>query len=161
MEQRVAGLGVTLILAASTTYADALDGRWRLNVARSHYGPGATPRQEETFVCASTKDILECTIDSRRVDGTRVLGTFAAAHDGTPHRATGIPDVDEVAVRRVDDYSTDATFSYKGRPVFGYRAIKSDDGQSLTIVSVDPTARTVLTSVVVYDRQSLARSGRE
>jgi hypothetical protein len=35
--------------------------------------------------------------------------------------------------------------------VFAYRAVRSDDGRSLTIVSVDPISRAVLNSVVVYD----------
>jgi len=141
-------------MVATMASADALEGRWRLNVERSHYGPGAKPRRQETFVCVSDKGILKCTIDSHRVDGARVVGAFAAAYDGKPSPATGIPDVDQVTLRRVDDFAADATFSFSGKPVFGYRAIKSDDGQSLTIVSVEPTARTVLTSVIVYDRQS-------
>ena len=87
------------------------------------------------------------------MDGKRVVGSFAAAYDGKPYATSGIPDIDRVSLQRVDDHVADAVFIYKGRPVFGYRAIKSDDGRSLTIVSVDPTTRAVLNSVVVYDRR--------
>src|SRR5262249_3005654 len=154
MRRRVVSLAAPLTILATIACADALDGQWVLNVERSHYGPGARPRRRETFVCASDKDVVECEIDSQRVDGTRVVGRFTAADDGTPRPAMGIPEVDQVTLRRVDDFAADATFSYRGKPVFGYRVVKSDDGQSLTIISVEPTSRAVLTSVIVYDRQS-------
>jgi hypothetical protein len=64
-----------------------------------------------------------------------------------------MPDADQVSLRRVDDFVADATFTYKGKPVFGYRAIRSDDSRSLTIVAVDPVSRVILNSVIVYDRQ--------
>lgn len=46
-----------------------------------------------------------------------------------------------------------AIFFLRGRPVFAYRAVRSEDGRSLTSVSVDPETKRVLTSVIVYDRQ--------
>lgn len=133
--------------------ADPLTGKWILNVGRTHYGGGAEPRKQETFACEAEKQLLRCTIKSQMLDGRRVQGTFTAAFDGQAYAAAGIPDVDRVSLRKIDDHVADATFTYKGRPVFGYRAIKSDDGRSLTIVSVDPTSRAVLNSTVVYDRQ--------
>jgi len=96
---------------------------------------------------------LKCTIESVRADGRKLVGTFTAPYDGKPHSTAGIPDVDQVTLQELDDFIADATFSYKGNPVFGYRAIRSDDGRSLTIVSVDPTTRVVRSSVVVYDRK--------
>jgi len=140
-------------MLVSLASADPLTGKWVLNVGRTHYGGGAEPRKHETFTCRADRQLVRCTVESERLDGRRVLGTFAAAYDGKPYSATGIQDVDHVSLQRVDDHVADATFTYKGRPVFGYRAIKSDNGGSLTIVSVDPTARTVLNSVVVYDRR--------
>lgn len=145
-------LCITLAMVVSVASADPLTGKWALNVGRTHYGGGAEPRKQETFTCEAEKQLLRCTITSERLDGKRIVGTFAAAYDGRPYATTGIPGVDRVSLQRVDDHVADATFSYKRRLVFGYRAIKSDNGRSLTIVSVDPTTHTVLNSVVVYDR---------
>lgn len=143
-----------MTLSITVAAADPLAGKWVLNVARTHYGGGADPRKQETFVCLANKEgRLQCTIESLRTDGRKLVGTFAAAYDGKPYPVAGIPDVDQMSLRRVDEFAADATFSYGGKPVFGYRAIQSDDGRSLTVVSVDPTTRAVLTSVVVYDRQ--------
>lgn len=142
-----------LLLGVIPASDDPLVGKWALNVARSHYGGGTEVRREETFTCEMDREIIKCTIESVRVDGRKLVGTFSAAYDGKPHPAAGIPDVDQVTLQRLNDFIVDATFSFKGKPVFGYRAIRSDDRRSLTVVSVEPTTRVVRSSVVVYDRK--------
>jgi hypothetical protein len=153
MKHRASTLCIALAMFGSVALADPLAGKWVLNVGRTHYGGGAEPRKQESFTCEPAKQLIKCTVLSDRRDGKRVVLTFAAAYDGKQYPTTGIPDVDRVSLQRVDDYIADATFTHKGRPVFGYRAIRSDDGRSLTIVSVDPSTRTILNSVVVYDRR--------
>ena len=153
MAVRVRIVCATLLLSVTAASADPLVGRWVLNVQRSHYGGGAEPRIEETFTCEVAKEALKCKIESVRAGGRKLVGSFTATYDGKPRPTIGIPDADEVILQKRDDYVADATFSYKGRPVFGYRAVRSDDGRSLTVVSVDPTTRVALNSVVVYDRR--------
>ena len=128
-------------------------GRWELNVGRSHYGGGATPRIRESFVCVRIAAGIQCTIDRVMADGRTSHGGFTAAYDGPGGATFGIADVDHVQLRRVNDAIADATFASHGRPVFGYRAVTAANGRSLTIISVNPTTRTVLNSVIVYDRQ--------
>ncbi len=144
---------VFMLVCTSALSADPLAGRWVLNRGKSHYGPGADPRKQETFNWETVGQGVKCTIRSVRTSGKTLLGGFVAAYDGRAYPATGIPDVDQVRLRRVDDFVADATFSYRGKLVFGYRAVRSDDGRSLTIVSVDPASSTILNSVVVYDRR--------
>lgn len=146
-------LCMTVVLSATAAFADPLAGKWTLNRERSHYGGGAEARAQETFTCQPNGELLKCTIKSVRADGQKFVGTFVAAYDGKPRVVVGMPEVDEVALQKFDDLVADAAFSYKGQPVFGYRAIQSDNGQSLTIVSVDPTTRIVRSSLIVYDRR--------
>ena len=153
MPLRVTSLCVALVLSVTTAFADPLAGKWKLNLERSHYGGGAELRRQETFTCQLDGELLKCTIDSVRADGRKLVGTFSASYDGKPHPVAGIPDVDQVALRKLDEFIADATFSYKGKPTFGYRAIRSDDGRSLAVVSVEPTTRVVGSSVVFYDRK--------
>lgn len=133
--------------------ADPLAGRWELNVARTHYGGGADPRQRELFVCTTTGAGVDCTIESTRSGGVVVVGGFAGKYGGPPAPTRGIPGVDRVRLVRVDGSIADATFSERGRPVFAYRAVRSANGNALTIISVEPESRAVLNSVVVYDRR--------
>ena len=153
MRALATSLCVTVVLSTTVASADPLTGTWILDLQRSQYGGGAEPRRQETLICRLDRDVLKCTIESVRANGRKLVGTFMAPYDGKPHPAVGIPDVDEVTLQKLDEFIADATFSYKGKPVFGYRAIRSDDGRSLTIVSVNPTTRVIQNSVVVYDRK--------
>jgi hypothetical protein len=137
--------------APSQSVSDALTGKWELNLARTHYGGGAEPRQRESFVCRLAGAVLTCTIDSVRERGQHVRGGFTAAYDGAPGPTRGMPDMDHVRLHRVSTTISDATFMFNGHAVFAYRAVRSADGKSLTITSVEPVTRAVLNSVVVYD----------
>lgn len=138
--------------AAGGGAEDPLAGAWELNLNRTRYGSGADPRKQETFICRPAADAVRCTIRSVRFDGQRVSGGFTARYDGTIGRVHGIPGIDEVRLRRTGDLSVDATFGLAGKPVFGYRAIRSAEGTSLTIMAVDPLTRARLASVAAYDR---------
>lgn len=141
------------VAAVPQPAVDPLSGKWELNVARTHYGGGAEPRQRETFVCKGSRNSVDCSIESERADRKRIVGGFTASYDGTSGSTWGIPDVDQVKLIRVSRFIADATFTLRGTPVFAYRAVQSADGRSLTIISVDPATRAVLNSVVVYDQR--------
>src|SRR5262245_22625452 len=130
-----------------------LVGDWRLNLQRTHYGTGVELRRDERFSCTVDHGKLHCIIQTTRADGHQLTGEFSAGLDGTKAKVTGIPDIDEVSLSLTRDSLMDATFLLRGTPVFGYRAMRSSDRQSLMIISVDPVTRRVLTTVVVYDLQ--------
>jgi hypothetical protein len=139
------------VAAVQQPAPNPLEGRWELNLARTHYGGGAEPRRRESFNCSADGPGVKCTIESERADGRTLLGAFTARYDGLPAPTAGIPEVDHVRLTRVSATIADATFTSQGRPVFAYRAVRATNGRSLTIISVDPTSRAVLNSVVVYD----------
>lgn len=130
-----------------------LVGSWQLNVGRTHYGPGVDRRRSEEMTCLDEKDQVRCVIRSVRADGHGITGQFTAPLDGSAAPVTGIPDVDEVQLRGAGSSLIDATFLSRGKPAFGYRALQSDDGRSLMILSVHPVTGASGTTVVVYDRR--------
>ena len=143
--------------AGGAQAAVALEGAWELDLQRSHYGPGVDRRRRERFTCAAEGGRLACTIRGERADGRVVVGRFTVALDGPPAPVAGVPDVDAVRLRAVSPSIVDATFSSRGAQTFGYRAYRSTDGRTLTLVAVDPTSRAALTSVVVYRRAEPGR----
>jgi len=136
-----------------TAAAPPLVGEWQLNLARTHYGSGVDRRRSERMSCAMVATELHCRIQSVRSDGRELTGAFAAVPDGPSAPVTGIPDIDEVRLRKPSATIIDGTFLSRGKPVFGYRAFQSDDGRSLMIVSVYPDTGGIATTVVVYDRR--------
>jgi hypothetical protein len=155
MRSRVVFLAAVLMSLSMATAAakrpDPLAGHWELNVKKSNYGGGAQRRTQESFTCEQQRNGVACSIHSTMEDGTKVNATFTALYDGSAARVTGLENVDEVRLERVSDTIASATFIHLGNYVYAYRATKSDDGKTLTVVSVDPVTRRRLKSVVVYD----------
>ena len=137
----------------SAREASPLIGSWELNVGRSHYGAGVDRRRRERMTCTAVEKGVRCVVESTRADGRALTGRFAASLDGSVAPVTGIPDVDQVRLQAPRASILDATFYSRGQPAFGYRALQSDDGRSLMIVSVDPVTRAAATTIVVYDRR--------
>jgi hypothetical protein len=133
--------------------ANPLLGAWTLNRGRTHYGVGVDQRVRETFACEASVGGVTCTIQSVRRDSSRVAGRFTAALDGVARPVAGISGIDQMTLRLAPGGAADATFSYRGTAIYAYRAFRGDDGRSLSIVSVAPDSRAVLTTIVVYDRQ--------
>jgi len=160
---RHTALALTLLVAMATRQQAAtvspahpaapLLGDWQLNLSRTHYGPNVDRRRRERMTCTAEAEKVRCVIRSIRSDGRELTGQFTASLDGVAGAVTGIPDVDAVQLRRPPVPLIDATFFFRGTPVFGYRAYQADDGRSLMIMSVDPVTRTAATTVVVYDRR--------
>ena len=147
----IAGSFAVTAQPATRSPRDPFVGRWELNLARTHYGGGAEPRRRETMLCVPAPGGTRCTIRSVRADGRTLVARFTARYDGAHATVTGLPEVNGVRLVRVDDSIVDATFDDRGRPVFAYRAVRSDDRRSLTIIAVDPVTRVPGHSVVVYD----------
>jgi hypothetical protein len=134
----------------------ALIGTWQLDLGRTHYGPGVDRRRRERMRCDVRERSLQCAVESVRADGREVTAGFTAPVTGVAAPVGGLADVDTVRLQTRQGGIVDATFSYRGRPTFGYRAYRSDDNATLVIVSVDPRTRVALTSVVVYGRAGTA-----
>ena len=160
---RHTAVALTLLVAMATRQqaqtvpvaraASPLLGDWQLNLGRTHYGPNVDRRRRERMTCTTEAEKVRCVIRSTRSDGRKLTGQFTASLDGVAGPVTGIPDLDEVQLRRPSASLIEAIFFFRGKPVFGYRAYQSDDGRSLMIISVDPVTRAAATTVVVYDRR--------
>jgi hypothetical protein len=158
--QRIPALIMFLVMSCSQRHRGeegaspwAIAGNWELNLARTQYGPSADSRRNEQFSCEASTTGLACHIDGERANGGHVAGRFTVQESGVAAPVCGVPEIDTVRLYAVSESITDATFSFRGSPAFGYRAYRSGDGGTLTVVSVDPASRAVLTTIVSYDRR--------
>jgi hypothetical protein len=147
---RVIPAFLALLSAQPGTPAAAILGNWTLNAAKSRYGGGAEQRKSETMVCGMDSD-THCSVISERANGKTVRMRFGGVTNGSPGWVTGADDLDQVILKHVDSNTLDATFLFKGKPAFAYRAVRSVDKKTLTITAVDTKTRAPLKSVVVYD----------
>src|SRR5437879_3013896 len=117
---QISVFGAKEVLAQPTRPTPAaIVGDWRLNLSRTHYGPGVDRRRGERFSCANEANQIRCVIRSIRADSHEVTGRFVVPMDGTGAPVKGIPDIDEVQLRRPTDAVVDATFLSRGRAVCG------------------------------------------
>ena len=139
--------GVALCLAADPNL-----GTWKLNEAKSKFGPGAT--KNFTVVYAPDGDNVKITVDGVDKDGKAVHSEWTGKYDGKDYPATGDSTSDSRVYKRVDDRTLDFTGKKDGKIVFTGRVAVAADGKSRTVTSTgtDSTGKKV-TSTSVYDKQ--------
>ena len=70
-------------------------GTWTLNVARSKYSPGPTPKSG-TVTFSAAGQAVKAVVDLVGTDGSKIHWEYTATLDGKPAPVTGNPDGDMV-----------------------------------------------------------------
>ena len=120
-----------LFFGTTAFAADAVDGTWNLNVAKSKFS-GTAPKSA-TRVYTESAD--GTTLDQKTVgaDGKEMPMHVTIAYDGKDHTATGNPDADSVAGKAIDAHTSDFTLKRGGKVVGSVHRVVSADGKMLTV----------------------------
>src|SRR6202049_3245526 len=104
-----------LFFGTSAFAADAVDGTWKLNVAKSKFS-GTAPKSA-TRVYTESAD--GPTLDQKMVgaDGKEMSMHVTLAYDGKEHPITGNPDADSGTGKAIDAHTTDVTLKKGGKVV--------------------------------------------
>lgn len=157
--RRLMQVAVLLLLATAHSLiaqqpAPAADnpliGTWTLVVAKSRYNPGPPPQsQTRTYeiVPRGTKTTVR-TIDA---DGQSTTVEFTTNYDSIEYRVMGSAGADGIAMKKIDDYTAEASLTHAGRVTGTARRVISPDGRTLTITFSD--VRGVVHNVAVYQKQ--------
>ena len=121
----------TLFLGATAFAADAVDGSWKLNVAKSKFS-GTAPKSG-TRVYAESAD--GTTLDQKLVgaDGKEASMHVTLTYDGKERPITGNPDADSGAGKAIDAHTSDFTLKMGGKVVGSVHRVVSADGKVLTV----------------------------
>jgi hypothetical protein len=150
-------LATSAVILASITsgFAMAQDnpfvGKWKLNVAKSHYDPGPAPRSQTRTWESSGKVTVEG-IDAK---GKPKNSEFTFKTDGKDHPASGATNgADSVAGKIIDANTVQATFKMSGKPIEAATYTVSKDGKVLMIASkgTNLSGRS-FKNLQVYDKQ--------
>ena len=96
------------VLAASST-ALAKDnwlGTWKINVAKSKFGPGPAPQSQTTTFEAVADGSIKLTSDGVNADGKAMHTEYVSKFDGQDVPWTGNPNADTAAPKRIDANAT-------------------------------------------------------
>jgi hypothetical protein len=142
----------TLFLGTTAFAADAVDGTWKLNVAKSKFS-GTAPKSG-TRVYTESAD--GTTLDQKLVgvDGKEMSMHVTLTYDGKPHPITGNPDADSGTGKAIDARTTDFTLTKGGKVVGTVHRVVSADGKTLTVNNkgTRPDGKTY-DDVLVFDKQ--------
>ena len=121
----------TLFFGTTAFAADAVDGTWKLNVAKSKFS-GTAPKSA-TRVYTESAD--GTTLDQKMVgaDGKEMSMHVTIKYDGMDHQITGNPDADTVAGKVIDAHTSHFTMKRDGKVVGSVHRVVSADGKTLTV----------------------------
>jgi hypothetical protein len=142
----------TLFLGTAAFAADAVDGSWKLNVAKSKFS-GAAPKSG-TRVYSESAD--GTTLDQKVVggDGKEMAMHVTLAYDGKSHPIAGNADADGGTGKAIDARTSDFTLTKGGKAVGTVHRVVSADGKTLTVHNKGTHADgTSYDDTMVFDRQ--------
>jgi hypothetical protein len=151
-------LASTFLVAALATLsapaADALNGTWQLNVAKSSYSPGPTPRSiVRTYTV--TADGVRTVADTVNAAGVATHTDYTCKFDGMDYSlgATAPGQPDTAAWRRIDGHHYEMTLKMRGQMLTTAKKVVSRDGKTLTdTVTGTNSDGKVVNNVLVWNR---------
>src|SRR5687767_9628439 len=109
----IAIFAVSIALSGQTKVDPAV-GTWKLNVEKSKYSPGPAPKSQ-TLKFEAWDGGLKLTADGVDSEGKPTHAEYAAKFDGKDYPFTGSPNADAIALKRIDDYTIEATWKKGGK----------------------------------------------
>jgi len=153
MKTRNIALTIVMCLAALTLcFASPMMGTWKLNEAKSKFGPGAS--KSLTVVYEAAGDAIKCTIDGVDGQGKPTHTEWTGKFDGKDYPVTGDPNQSTRSVKVINDHKMDVDVKKDGKVTASGTIEIAADGKSRTVTlhGTDPTGKKT-TSTAVYDKQ--------
>jgi hypothetical protein len=152
-----AAIPVVVAVLAAPLLAQAPDpqvGTWRLNVAKSTYSPGPTPKSATTKIEAAGAG-TKVVVDQSPADGAVRHWEFTANYDGNDAPITGNnPDADMIARTRVNANTVSSVLKKGGKVTTRQTSVVSPDGRTRTVTTTGTNAAgQAVNNVAVYDKQ--------
>jgi hypothetical protein len=145
-------IGWSAVVAAQA--ADPMHGTWKLNVAKSKYSPGPTPK-ELTLTVEAAGPGRKVAVDGVGGDGAPVKWGYSGNFDGKEIRVTGNnPDADVVVLKRISANAIRTTFKKGGKSTVVNGVSVSADGKTLTVATSGVNAKgETVKNTQVFDKQ--------
>ncbi|HYR74862.1 MAG TPA: hypothetical protein VEM96_03380 [Pyrinomonadaceae bacterium] len=154
MKLKVILLTLAVFFAGVVVYAaaDPNMGTWKLNEAKSKFGPGAS--KNNTVVIEAAGDMIKVTVDGTDGSGNPAHNEWTGKFDGKYYAVTGNPTSDTRSYRKINS-RTWALAEKKGAKVgVTGRITVSRDGKTRTVTTTTKNASgKIIHNTAVYDKQ--------
>jgi len=138
--------------AVSAQGADAMNGTWTLNVAKSTFSPGPAPKSQ-TVTIAGTDAARTLAVDLTPATGAAVHWEVSGASGAELPVVGNNANADTYVVTRLNATTLEVQYIKDGKPTLKQTGVVSADGKTLTVTAsgTDVQGRTVR-NAAVYDR---------
>ena len=127
-------------------------GTWTLNVAKSKYSPGPTPKSG-TVTFSAVGQAVKAVVDGVS-DTAKTHWEYTATLDGKPAPVTGNPDGDMVVAKRINATTIETSYTLKGKPTTVNTRVVSADGKTMTITTTGVNGQgQKVNNVQVFERK--------
>ena len=138
--------------AALCLAADMNMGTWKLNEAKSKFGPGAGKNTNVVYEAAG--DNVKVTVDGVDGEGKPTHNEWTGKFDGKDYPVTGDPNSDARAYKKVNDHTMSLTVKKGGKATVTGRIVVAANGKSRTVSTTGTDAKgNAVNNVAVYDKQ--------
>src|SRR5205814_9433093 len=127
-------------------------GTWKLNEAKSKFGPGAS--KNNTVVIETAGDMIKVTVDGTDGSGSPARNEWTGKFNGRYYAVTGNPTSDKRAYRKVSSRVLSLTTKKAGKVTLTGRITVSRDGKHRTVTTTGKDSKGKwVTNTAVYDKQ--------
>jgi hypothetical protein len=141
--------GVALGFAAETDMTKYM-GTWKLNDAKSKFGPGAVKNTTVTYAPAGENQV-KITTDGVDKDGKPTHTEWTGKFDGKDYPVTGATEYDTRAYTPSGQHSLSMTIKKGGKTVITGKVSVAADGKTRTVTTTG--AEPSMNNTAVYDKQ--------
>jgi hypothetical protein len=150
-------LAVGLFASATLAVAQSKDpfvGDWRLNVAKSKYTPGPTPKSVTSTYEAAGKG-YKVSVRNEPASGPVQQYSYTSNLDGMDVKVTGNnTNADTIAVKRIDANTLELVNKKAGKVTTTQRNVVSADGKTRTVTTTGTDAQgQKVNNVGVFEKQ--------
>jgi hypothetical protein len=140
-------VGVTVCLADNPQM-----GTWKLNEAKSKFGPGAT--KNNTVVYEAAGDSVKVTVDGVDGDGNPIHSEWTGKFDGKFYPVTGDPTSDMRSYRKINNHTLALSGKKDGKITLTGRIVVSANGRTRTVTTTGTNSKgKKISNRAVYDKQ--------
>jgi hypothetical protein len=144
---------LAVALPANAQSKDPFVGTWTLNVAKSKYDPGPTPKSVTSVYEAAGKG-YKVSVTNITASGKLQYG-YTTNLDGKESQVTGTnPNADTLVVKRVDARTLESVSKKVGKVTITQRNVISTDGKTRTVTTTGTDAQgQKVNNVAVFEKQ--------
>ncbi|HEY0348482.1 MAG TPA: hypothetical protein VGC60_10055 [Pyrinomonadaceae bacterium] len=144
---------VVFFLSAVVCSADNPNiGTWKLNEAKSKFGPGAS--KNNTVVIETAGDMIKVIVDGTDGSGSPARNEWTGKFNGRYYAVTGNPTSDKRSYRPINSRTQALAEKKSGRVVVTGRIMVSRDGKTRTVTTTSKNASgKTIHNTAVYDKQ--------